>query len=90
MSRTKKGDNIMQVERIGLDIAKQSFHVHGVDAPGTVVIRTPLSRRKVLASVAPLPRWLVGVETCGGAHDWARVGEAGARGPVDGGSEERA
>ena len=32
MSHAKKGDKTMQVERIGLDIAKSSFQVHGVDA----------------------------------------------------------
>ena len=72
MSQTKKGDNIMQVERIGLDIAKSSFQVHGVDAHGKVVIRKQLSRSKVLAYFAPLPRCLVGLEACGGAHYWAR------------------
>jgi hypothetical protein len=34
MSHTKKGDITRQVVRIGLDIAKSSFQVHGVDAHG--------------------------------------------------------
>jgi transposase len=72
MSHTKKGDNTMQVERIGLDIAKQSFQVHGVDAHGKVVIRKQLTRSKVLSYFAPLPPCLVGLEACGGAHYWAR------------------
>jgi transposase len=62
----------MQVERIGLDIAKQSFQVHGVDAHGKVVIRKQLGRSKVLAYFAQLPPCLVGLEACGGAHYWAR------------------
>jgi transposase len=62
----------MQVERIGLDIAKSSFQVHGVDAHGKVVIRKQLSRGKVLAYFAQLPPCLVGLEACGGAHYWAR------------------
>lgn len=72
MSHTKKGDTTMQVVRIGLDIAKQSFQVHGVDAHGKVVIRQHLSRSKVLAYFAQLPPCLVGLEACGGAHYWAR------------------
>jgi transposase len=72
MSHTKKGDNTMQVERIGLDIAKQSFQVHGVDAHGKVVVRKQLSRSKVLAYFAQLPPCLVGLEACGGAHYWGR------------------
>jgi len=72
MSQTKKGDRTMQGERIGLDIAKRSFQVHGVDAPGKVVVRKQLSRSKVLPYFAQLPPCLVGLEACGGAHDWAR------------------
>ena len=72
MSHAKKGDKTMQVERIGLDIAKSSFQVHGVDAYSKVVIRKQLTRGKVLTYFAQLPSCLVGVEACGGAHYWAR------------------
>ena len=72
MSHTKKGDTTMHVVRIGLDIAKSSFQVHGVEAHGKVVIRTQLSRSKVLAYFAQLPPCLIGLEACGGAHYWAR------------------
>jgi transposase len=72
MSHTKKGDNTMQAVRIGLDIAKSSFQVHGVNAHGKVVIRKQLTRGKVLGYFAPLPPCLVGLEAWGGAHYWAR------------------
>src|SRR5581483_11119230 len=72
MSHTTKEDTTMQAVRIGLDIAKQSFQVHGVDAHGKVGIRKQLSRSKVLAYFAQLPPCLVGLEACGGAHYWAR------------------
>jgi len=72
MSHPTKGDNTMQVERIGLDSAKSSFQVHGVDAHGKVVIRKQLTRGKVLAYFAHLPPCLVGVEAWGGAHYWTR------------------
>jgi transposase len=62
----------MQVERIGLEIAKSSFQVHGGDAHGKVVIRKHLTRSKVLPSFAQVPPCLVGLEACGGAHSWAR------------------
>jgi len=71
-SHPKKGDTTLQAERIGLDSAKQSFQVHGVDAHGKVVVRKQLNRSKVLAYFAQLPPCLVGLEACGGAHDWAR------------------
>lgn len=72
MSHAKKGDTTMQVVRIGLDIAKGSFQVHGVDAHSKVVIRKQLTRGKVLTYFAQLPSCLVGLEACGGAHYWAR------------------
>jgi transposase len=62
----------MQVTTIGLDIAKNVFQVHGVDARGRVVLRKRLARGRVLVFFANLPRCLVGLEACGGAHYWAR------------------
>jgi len=61
-----------EVTTIGLDIAKNVFQVHGVDASGTVVLRKRLSRARVLGFFADLPRCVVGMETCSGAHHWAR------------------
>jgi transposase len=72
MAHTKKGDKILQAVRIGLDIAKSSFQVHGVAAPGKVVLRKQLTRGKVRSSFAQLPRCLMGLEAWGGAPDGAR------------------
>jgi len=58
---------------IGLDIAKNVFHVHGVDGLGATVLRRQLRRGQVEAFFAKLPPTLVGLEACGGAHHWARV-----------------
>src|SRR5439155_124241 len=73
MSHTKKGDRIMQGERIRLDIAKSSFQVHGVRARGKVGVRKQLSRSKVLLYFAQPPPCRIGLEACGGAHYWARA-----------------
>ena len=62
----------MSVTRIGLDIAKNVFPVHGVDEQGKVVIRKQLSRSKVLAYFAQLPACRIGIEACGSAHYWGR------------------
>jgi transposase len=62
----------MQVTTIGLDIAKNVFQAHGVDQHGKVVLRRRLSRGQVLAFFANLPRCVIGLEACGGAHHWAR------------------
>jgi transposase len=63
----------MQVTTIGLDIAKNVFQVHGVDQEGKVALRKRLARGKVLAFFANLPRCVIGLEACGGAHHWARA-----------------
>lgn len=62
----------MEVKRIGIDLAKSVFQVHGVDASEKTVVRKKLSRGKLLAYFAQLPPCLIGMESCGGAHYWAR------------------
>jgi transposase len=61
------------VSIIGIDLAKHSFAVHGVDARGQVVLRKSLRRDKVSAFFANLPPCLVGMEACAGSAHWARV-----------------
>lgn len=63
----------MKVTTIGLDLAKNVFQVHGVDAHGHVVLRKTLKRKDVLSFFANLPACLIGMEACGGAHHWARL-----------------
>jgi transposase len=63
----------MQIVRIGLDLAKYVFEVHGVDACGKTVIRKTLRRNAVPSFFANLPPCLVGMEASNGAHYWAKV-----------------
>ena len=69
----QRGRIIMQVVRIGLDLAKYVFEVHGVDEHGNVVMRKTLRRGSVSGFFANLPHCLVGMEASNGAHYWARV-----------------
>ena len=62
----------MQITTIGLDIAKNVFQVHGIDAAEKVVVRKQLRRGQVLAFFEALPPCLVGMEACATAHYWAR------------------
>ena len=62
----------MSVTRIGLDIAKQVFQVHGVDEHDKVVLRKTLKRAQVLTFFANLPPCRIGLEAGGGSHYWAR------------------
>jgi transposase len=60
------------VTTIGIDLAKQSFSVHGVDAAGAVVLRKTVSRARLAELLRSQPPCLVGLEACSGAHEWAR------------------
>lgn len=61
-----------QIRRIGVDLAKNVFQVHGVDSHERVVVRRALSRAKLREFFAELPPCLIGMEACGSAHYWAR------------------
>ena len=62
----------MKITTIGIDLSKQSYSVHGVDADGKGVLRKSFTRAKLREFMAQLPACLVGLEACGGAHDMAR------------------
>ena len=63
----------MQISRIGLDLAKYVFQVHGVDAQDEIVLRKTLRRDGVAQFFAELESCIVGMEACCGSHYWARV-----------------
>jgi transposase len=62
----------MQVTTIGLDIAKNVFQLHGVDAAGRVLIRRKVRRNQLLPLLAAVEPCLIGMEACATAHHWAR------------------
>src|SRR6516225_2698963 len=62
----------MQVTTIRLDIAKNVFQVHGIDAAENVVVRKQLRRRQMLTFFKALPPCLIGMEACATSHYWAR------------------
>lgn len=62
----------MTIVRVGVDIAKTVFQIHGVDGHGKARLKKTLSRGEMLEFLAMLPACLVGIEACAGAHYWAR------------------
>jgi transposase len=62
----------MEITTIGLDLAKNIFQVHGVDAAGAVMVRKALRRSQMIPFFSKLSPCLVGMEACGTAHYWAR------------------
>ena len=61
-----------EVTTIGVDLAKNVFQVHGVDALGEIMIQRQLRRRQMMPFFRKLPPCLVGVEACPTSHYWAR------------------
>src|SRR6266478_1332980 len=57
---------------LGIDIAKRVFHAIGMDNTGKIVFRKRFSRHDLMPCMAKLPPVRIGMEACGGAHDWAR------------------
>lgn len=62
----------MNVTRIGLDLAKNVFQVHGVDRHETPIVKRKLSRSQVRDYFEKLSPCLIGMEACASAHYWAR------------------
>src|SRR5215831_2057553 len=73
-SLQQRGPSMAKVSMIGLDLAKNVFQVHGIDAAGKVVVRRQLRRPQLEKFLAALPPGVVvGMEACSGAHHWGRV-----------------
>ena len=68
----------MKLMRVGIDLAKSVFQVHGVDRNERVVWRRKLTRASWLEIFLKTvePGCEVGMEACGGAHHWARALQA--------------
>lgn len=58
---------------VGIDLAKNIFAVHGVDANGKpCLVRPNVRRDQLLDLLAQLPPCVIGMEACSGAHHLAR------------------
>ena len=77
-SEAGKGKSVEQITRgeivrVGVDLAKRVIQVHAVDGGGRVVSAKALARDRFMAWCAQLPAGcVVAMESCGGAHHWAR------------------
>ena len=63
----------MKITRVGIDLAKEVFQVHGVDRGGKTVVRRQLRRNQMTSYFKQLPACLIGLEACASAHHWARL-----------------
>jgi len=62
----------MKITTIGIDLAKNVFQIHGVDASGKAILKKQIKRDQMGTFFANLPSCLIGMEACGSAHFWAR------------------
>jgi transposase len=63
----------MEVDVLGIDLAKRVFQLHGATRTGVVVHRSKVSRPSFLELIRRLSSKLVVMEACSSAHYWARV-----------------
>ena len=57
----------MKIKTIGIDLAKDVFGVHGVNARGKALVHRRVTRKHLLGLLARLEPCLVGMEACGSA-----------------------
>ena len=64
----------MKLSRVGVDLAKNVFQLHGVDGLGKAVWKRRLKRDQWLKVLLDQVEsgCEIGMEACGGAHHWAR------------------
>lgn len=62
----------MNIKRLGIDLAKNIYQVHGVDANEHVMIRKAFTRTQLRRFLLKLEPTLIGMEACGSAHYWGR------------------
>jgi len=63
----------MNIHTLGIDIAKNTYQLHGADPSGKAAMRKRLPRHKLAAYIANLPACTIVMESCGGSNYWARV-----------------
>lgn len=68
----------MVMQLLAIDLGKQSFHLHGIDADGIVVSRK-VSRGKLMEMVDGLDAQTIAMEACASAHHWGRELQAAGR-----------
>lgn len=62
----------MTITTIGLDLTKNVFQIHAIDAEGNVVVRKSLRRAQLLPFFSKIAPCLIGIESCGTSHHWGR------------------
>jgi transposase len=71
---TPAANGAHDVTVVGIDLAKNVFAVHGIDASGRpCLVRPNVRRDQLLDLLTQLPPCVIGMEACSGAHHLART-----------------
>jgi len=64
VNNTVKND----VTVLGIDLAKQSFQLHGVDKNSITLLKKKLARKNLCQFIGLMPACIIGIEACSGAN----------------------
>src|ERR1700692_4308356 len=67
--------NLTAVTRVGLDLAKNAFQVHAVNATGAIVVARKLTRGRLVPFFAELAPCVVAMEPCASAREKPQLAE---------------
>lgn len=62
----------MHIKTLGIDLAKNTFQLHGVNELGKAVLRKKVNRKELILFMVNLPRCDVYMEACATSHYWGR------------------
>lgn len=66
----------MEIDILGIDLAKRVFQLHGADPRGQAMHRSKVSRPALMETIRQLLPRTIAMEACGSAHHWARQFQA--------------
>lgn len=62
----------MNIKAIGIDLAKNIFHIHAINSKGKQVFQKKVSRKRLPEVIANIPSCEIYMEACTGANYWLR------------------
>jgi len=66
------GESMSNITSLAVDLAKNTFQLHGTDAKGKIVLKKKISREKLLEFIVSLKPCNIHMEACGTANYWGR------------------
>jgi transposase len=63
----------MQIQSVGIDLGKPTFHLVALGTAGKVIVRKKFNRKQLLVYTANISASLIGLEACSGARFLGRA-----------------